>query len=223
MSNYHTGVLAIERSENSKVGSVSATYVAQSTCPGDCPLRDAGCYAEKGPMSIHTGRLNRTRSRARTLASREAKGIDGLSGTRDLRVHVVGDCPTAESAGLVGAAMARYEARSGKRAWTYTHAWKTVSRAAWGNWARVLASCDSLSDVVRARRAGYATALVAGKGTDLFSRLKRAGRAMRTRYGTLVPCPNQVSPKRPTCVDCGLCMRPDWLRKTRTTIVFLEH
>jgi hypothetical protein len=64
------GVIVIERSEDAKLSDpdgfgVSATYVAQQTCPADCPLMDAGCYAETGNVGIHTRRLNQQAKEAR--------------------------------------------------------------------------------------------------------------------------------------------------------------
>lgn len=214
----HNPIIVVERSGNAKTGPVSATYAAQTTCPVSCPLLGHGCYTEKGKMRIHTTRLNRTRRTSQSIAQMESRAIDGLTGKFDLRVHVVGDCPDSASASLISGAMVRFEARSGRQAWTYTHAWRKVARKAWGT-ARVMASCDRPEDIPQAHKRGYATALVARKGSTLFDRLKRTGK----RLGNLVPCPNQTHTSKPTCVDCRLCMRTDWLLKTRTTIAFLEH
>lgn len=66
--------IAIEKSQDRKLsrrGNVSATYAPQQTCPQDCPLLGAGCYAEVGHVGIHTRRLNK---KAQALARRMAKG-----------------------------------------------------------------------------------------------------------------------------------------------------
>ena len=135
------GIVVIERTADAKLSDpngrgMSATYAAQSTCPAGCPLRAAGCYAEgPSPVKYTTWRVNRA-ARVRhvtpaQLAEREAAGIRALSGWRRLRVHVVGDCPSTAAARLVGAAMADHERKRGRAAWTYTHAWRTIARAAW--------------------------------------------------------------------------------------------
>jgi len=49
---------AVEVSDNKKIGPMSATYVSQESCPGDCPHMGNGCFAELGVMAIHTSRLN---------------------------------------------------------------------------------------------------------------------------------------------------------------------
>ena len=121
-----------------------------------------------------------------TIARIEADGIDGLKGNRDLRVHVVGDARTVASAGLIGAAMVRYERRGGFLAWTYTHAWKTVPYSAW-NGARVMASVHSGADVARAHAQGYtATAYAVPE--------RHPSRHAYSIDGvTVIPCPAQWS------------------------------
>jgi len=201
------GVVTVKASKNAKIGEAAATYAAQQTCPSACPLRNAGCYAESGNVRYVTQRLNRTRARPLTIAREEARQIDALPGDRPLRVHVVGDCPTDASARLVSAAMERYTQRSGMPAWTYTHAWRDVKRASWGN-ASVLASCESTADVRKAQRKGYATAIVIdGEGpTD-------------TR---IVKCPAQTH-SDVTCASCRLCMDAPRLHAGRISIAFQVH
>src|SRR5580765_7996477 len=87
--------IAVERSNNSKIGAMSATYATQRTCPKECPLRDEGCYAETGPMGFTTKRLNRAANGSRyhkavayKAAKQEAQAIDALSGAYPLRLHV---------------------------------------------------------------------------------------------------------------------------------------
>src|SRR5262249_36720289 len=38
--------VAVETTDNAKLGKVSATYASQATCPRSCPWFGAGCYAE---------------------------------------------------------------------------------------------------------------------------------------------------------------------------------
>jgi hypothetical protein len=218
------GTTVVERSENAKVGRASATYASQATCPPSCPLLGNGCYAEKSFTGITTRRLGQSPSTPHQLAIDEAKAIDTLTGQLDLRVHVVGDCPTESGARTIGQAMRRHEAKHGRSAWTYTHAWRTVRAKAWQG-ANVLASCDSIADLGKAWKQGYkARALVLRKGTELFDNLKTLGKTITLDNGTrLIPCPNQVSSKKPTCIDCRLCMKPELLARTNSAIAFLEH
>jgi hypothetical protein len=207
-------VIAVEKSDNAKTGPVSATYVSQASCPADCPLRGSGCYAESGPVGIITRRLTRSgEGSPLELARREAQAIGRLSGRRDLRVHVVGDCRTEKAARIVARAMRRHRGKVGMRAWTYTHAWKRVRRTAWED-ASVLASCETVEEVRHARARGYATALV----VDSFATEKAHDVAPGV---CLLPCPNQT--RGVTCERCGLCMDDQRLHRAGLTIGFAAH
>lgn len=209
-------VFAVEVTDGSKLGKVSATYAAQASCPSACVFRDAGCYAEHGPLSmLTTKRLNRaagTEATPESVAIEEAERIDQLTGTRDLRLHVVGDCSTEGAARIVAAAAARYTARGGGRVWTYTHAWRTVPREAWGT-VSVLASCETIADIQAARARGYATSLtVQDHLTD---------KAHTLIDETVLPCPEQT--RGVQCATCRLCTDDARLRDTGRTIAFALH
>lgn len=222
MSDSSISAIAVEESENGKTGKISATYASQKSCPKDCVLRNDGCYAEKSYAGMTTRRLNQSEDTAAAIAKAEAEAIDKLTGKLDLRVHVVGDCKTDKEAKIVSSAMLRHKAKRGKKAYTYTHAWRDVLHASWQG-AAVLASCDSIDDLPLAKARGYATAFVARKGTELFRRFKALGKAAVVDGHKLVPCPYQVSAKKPQCVQCRLCFDAAKLRDIDITILFLEH
>jgi hypothetical protein len=140
------------------------------------------------------------------VARAEADAIDSLSGTRPLRLHVVGDCPTDDAARIVSDAAERYTARGGGRAWTYTHAWRDVVRASWQS-VSVRASCETADDVRAAHARGYDAAIVVDS--------HKSDRAYDVDGIRVVPCPEQTRGR--SCADCGLCMRPG------TTIAFAVH
>ena len=91
-------VYAVEATANPKLGGVSATYVAQQSCPGSCPFLGSGCYAESGFVGGNLVKpLNRGVATAMSrleIAAQEAELIDCLSSGKDLRLHVVGDSTT---------------------------------------------------------------------------------------------------------------------------------
>jgi len=202
---------AVENSGNRKLGGASATYVAQGSCPTTCAFLGAGCYAESGKSGIATRQLARAAAGATpaALARAEAAAIDTLSGRRPLRLHVVGDCATTAAARTVAAAAERYTARAGAPVWTYTHAWRKVSRASWGPVA-VRASVERLEDIPIARARGYAAAIVVDAHPA-------DGRAWTAPDGTrVIPCAEQTRGR--TCTDCRMCWeRPD------VTIAFAAH
>src|SRR5579871_155626 len=179
---------AVESTANGKTGLVSATYASQASCPSDCPLRGGGCYAETAWVGVHTRRLNRSPVKdPAAVAEAEAEAIDALTGDRHLRLHVVGDCPTPAAARAVSAAARRYARRGGRKVWTYTHAWRVVSRADWSG-VSVLASCETPRQVADAHRRGYAAALIVGDHPADGRAYPLAGAG----GFRVVPCPEQT-------------------------------
>ena len=204
-------------SGNSKTGPCSATYAAQASCPPFCPLRRKGCYAESGNVAFTTRRVNAAADAqgadAHAVAVDEAAAIDegAVIPGLPLRIHVVGDCTTPGAAALVAGAARRRVARGGGRAWTYTHAWRDVPRAAWAG-VSVLASVDSVEDIQAARAQGYAPAVVVAAHRE-------DGKPQVAPDGTrLIACPAQT--RGVQCVDCRLCWDADALRDRRMGIAF---
>lgn len=201
MGKVSTAVSIVKASKNGKLGLMSATYASQTTCPDTCALRNSGCYAEGGALKFSTLQRNVAAAgmSAIEVAWLEREGIIKLATGRGphlpLRVHVVGDCTTDEAAAIVGDAMVAYEALTKQPAYTYTHAWRDVSRESWGR-ASVLASCESESDARDAIARGYNVALVvAAHASDRAYNVDGVGK--------IVPCVSQTRGKH--CAECKLC------------------
>jgi len=210
-------------------GNVSASYVPQLTCPGAsktdrviCPLLNDGCYAEFGHVGFTTNRLNSNASkRKRSIAALrvliaylEARAIRALTGLRQFRGHVVGDCPDAKSATLIGSAMVAHERKHGKAAWIYTHWWPIVARSAWQG-ANVLASCNNTSEIAAARARGFGTACVVPPHPT--------NKIYELNGELIVPCPAQFKHngrRIVTCEFCTLCKRPDFLLEHKLSVGF---
>ena len=213
-----TPILAVESSANTKVGNVSATYAPQQTCPKSCPFMGSGCYAESGLVGMQTRKINRmAESEGLTklaLAKMESTAIRKLSGLRPLRLHVVGDATTNQAAKMLSTAAAGYTAKHGSKVWTYTHAWQNVKRTSWGS-VSVLASCESIEAAGIAMLQGYAAAVVVSEHAS--------GTATIAEDGIrIIPCPQQTG-RAANCLECGLCMRADWLHASRSVIQFAAH
>ena len=208
-----TGVSAVEVSQNSKTGKVSATYVAQQSCPSKCPFKGSGCYAESNMVGMQTRRLNRARQSAAKIARAEAKGIRELTGRFPLRLHVVGDCKTEDAAKVVSAAADEHRAKFGNPVWTYTHAWREVARASWGQ-VSVLASCETVQQTREAMQKGYAAAVVVAEHKQTV--------AWKDQDVTVIPCPEQTG-KSPSCESCKLCWNAGRLRAGKMVIAFAAH
>ena len=212
---------AVEASENGKLGfkTLSTTYAAPASCPASCPfLKSHACYGEYGPIAWQWTRVcgpikKRTLANRLKIAQIEARKIIGLSGTKHLRVHTLGDCATNQTAKIIAKAVEIYMARHGMKAFTYTHAWRDVDRASWGK-VSVIASCELAKDVPLAKARGYATALVIPEHlTD--KRHDHQGLS-------LLPCPQQTG-RSASCKKCLLCLNSERLRRLDITIAFAVH
>ncbi|WP_439627560.1 DUF7227 family protein [Gemmata sp.] len=215
----HPGVIAKAHSLNAKLGRAAATYVARQSCPASCPFRAEGCYAEHDNTRATWDRITAGSAGAGPveLARREAALIDGLPGTRDLRLHVAGDSVTVAGTRAIAAACGRYVERGrgagcDVKVWAYTHAYRTVPRAAWGV-VSVLASCETAADVAAARGRGYAAALVV---PEFGAEAAHAAGGVR-----LLPCPQQTRGR--ACTDCRLCFDDGRLRTAGLVIGFALH
>lgn len=147
---------AYSETRNTKTGKVAATYASMGSCPLTCPFIDKGCYGKTGRVSKHLRDYFGDGSpfeiaQAEALAIRAMQVKVGLP----IRLHIVGDCSSDQMARMVSDAVATwYIGRGGGPAWTYTHAWRDVSRESWGV-VNVLASCETLEEVKQANMRGY--------------------------------------------------------------------
>ncbi len=208
---------AVLHSKNAKVGDVAATYAPISqTCPVSCPLRDNGCYAQSGNVGFKVRRTEEYSAgmNGDTVATLEGDEIADMAlhapRGHALRIHVSGDATTDYRAQQ----MARGALVWNGPVWSYTHAWRTVKRQSWGR-VSVLASCESLADVMAAFKVGYASALVvAHHPAD--------GRAFRTPEGVkVIPCPSQTRDVK--CTECRLCWNASNLIAQGACISFSAH
>jgi hypothetical protein len=218
----------VPSSKNGKIGRegspVSATYASiKGTCPSSCPLKDGGgCYAQYGNVALHVRRIDEavTEEDPRDLARAEAKQIRESFGGgpipdgRPLRIHISGDARTPSAVKELASAAFDWIKRGGGRVWRYTHAWEKVLRLVWGA-VSVLASVESIDDAARARRRGYAVAMVVAEHPA-------DGKAWKDPNGTTwIPCPAQTRDR--ACVDCGLCMNDTALFERNAGITFAAH
>lgn len=205
-----------------------STYASiAATCPGSCPFRDNGCFAQAGASHLTMGKLDRSGRKVRPLSvtlaeadkiahlwQRDGVPQDGARGGRDLRLHVGGDVSCADGAAALAEAAQGYQERGGGAVWTYTHRWRELGRSSWGA-INVFASCESPADVRLAWRRGYEAAVT----VDDF----RGRSAYPLAPGiTAIPCPFEAR-GRVTCVQCRLCLDPRPLRSRQRVIAFAAH
>ena len=206
-----------------------STYVSiASTCPDSCTFKNNGCYAQAGSAHLTMGTLD-LRGRGYTpleVTQGEAAALsamwkqdgrvpqDGARGGRDLRLHVGGDASCRRGARALGDAVAELQRRGLGSAWTYTHRWREIPRAAWGP-ISVLASVETVEDAELAVARGYAPAMT----VEAFPSRRAWRVSPRLR---LIPCPYEAGGSGPTCVQCRLCLDRDLLRMG-SGIAFAVH
>ena len=209
--------------------STTDTSIA-ATCTDRCPFKTSGCYIPAGLTKARAARLDLAAVglTADQVIAQEVELIDLAFGSgriprdgghrgrdgRDLRLHVGGDAGTTRGARLLAGAAARWAARGGGRAWTFTHLWRDIPRAAWGP-ISVLASVESHDDIEVARKAGYAAAIVVPELTS-----KKPFSLPGSTF-KIMPCPAEKAGK--TCVTCRLCLDADKLIASDLAIAFEAH
>lgn len=228
-------VTYVRGSKNGKIGSVrnpkarvDSTYVSiEASCPSTCPLKESGeCYGKQGHVGFTERRLSKgaDSSLALEAAKQHAAAMDaaygggpvpqdGAQGGRDLRLRTIGDATTTEAARLESDAVERLKARGLGAAWGYTHAFRTVTRNAWGR-VSILASVDAPSQASEAYAAGYAPAV--------YLAAFPSEKAFELDGHKWIPCPAQTRDDT-GCADCRLCMNAEKLFERRTGIAFAAH
>jgi len=212
-------------------GRVAATYASIDATCGPCPLKGDGCYAQAGRVAFTVRRLDAAASERNVTpeqaATEERAAIggtfgggpvprDGERGGRDLRLHVSGDAATSGAARQLGRAAQEWKARGGGEVWTYTHAWRAVSRWYWGPAVSVLASCESPADADAARRQGYTPAVIVAEFPAASGPFTLPGSGIKW-----LACREQA--EGVPCSQCRLCMAGDRMARKGLGIAFQAH
>ena len=103
--------------------------------------------------------------------------------------------------------------RHGRKAFSFTHAWRDVNRESWGK-VSILASCETSDGVRKAQERGYATALIVAD--------HKQDTAYEHEGLKLIPCPEQTG-RCNSCAECKLCMNDSKLKASGVTIAFKAH
>jgi len=216
---------------NSKLGpGMAATYSAFSTCPETCSIREQ-CYGRFGFLAVNRtfGAMHQAGERRtpEEIAIQEADEIRKLPADRPLRIHVVGDCKTKESAEILAEAtedyLKRAESKLGKRfarlniaIFGYTHAWRDIPRESWGE-ISILASCESPSACLEAMERGYPAAVILPHDESP----RESVRFYKTLGIKLRPCLHDL--RGIPCRACGACMDADRLLEHGLVIGLRAH
>ena len=110
-------VTVLNKTRSSKVGNVAVTYAPIQSCPTSCRFLNNGCYAQTGNCAWTTRKLSSASKskevyRPKNIALEEYKGILELPGDKPLRLHISGDCRTAEAARILSSAAKIYRQKN---------------------------------------------------------------------------------------------------------------
>jgi len=180
-------------SKDAKTGEVPVSYSPKETCPGSCSLKEGGCYAW-GLFYLKSlgGKISDGRIELRSLTD----ALKKIKSTAKIARHrvagdIVGDvpetieeCKTIKNAGLINIG--------------YTHNWRSNEAQPLKEYFR--ASCQTVGDVLDARKMGWAATLIVPPGTGKRVTLPNEEVAYK--------CPARhdvVGEKDITCNTCTLC------------------
>jgi hypothetical protein len=120
------------KSSNGKVGPIPVSTISKETCPDSCSLKEDGCYAEYGPITIIWKALSSTapgaiwrNSRGHSFQSltwsQYCAKVAELPDGQAWRHGQAGDLPGIGDAIDRDALRRLVKANRGKRGWTYSH------------------------------------------------------------------------------------------------------
>ncbi len=198
-------------SNDKKIGPVVASYSSKSTCPDSCNLKDGGCYAwGLFYLNILSKKIESASFQNKDLKSSLMKRSHSA---RIVRHRVAGD--------IVGDAQQTLEEclyieQNKLINIGYTHNWRDREAQPLKRWFR--ASCQSIDELIEARKKGWATTII------MDSAAIKAKKFALPNGEMAYVCPARIGEpgkKDITCNDCTLCRVDD---KTRDkTVVFEAH
>lgn len=203
---------------NDKLGDrvVTTTLPILATCPSTCahhPASGNTCYAYFGHMRSNQHRLERQGSTPEGIIEREVSFVSSLMKGTLTRLHVAGDFVSQGHLSKVVAAVKR----SGVRAWSYTHRWRSLKPKAG---ISLLASVENTEDMLAAHKRGFPVARVVSEHRSAAAYELHAPDGSPTGF-TGIPCPEQT--KGVKCQDCQLCLKGEWLHSSKRVILFAPH
>jgi hypothetical protein len=107
------------KSANAKTGPIPVSTSSADTCPGSCPFKKQGCYADSGPLALHWAKV--TAGDRGMPWSEFCDVIAALPADQLWRMNQAGDLPgIGESVDPVALGQL-VAANAGRRGFTYTH------------------------------------------------------------------------------------------------------
>jgi hypothetical protein len=207
------------KSSNNKVGPIPVSTISAETCPDSCPLKNDGCYADYGPLSIIWRALSSTAPGAVWHNSRGHEfqsltwndycaKVAELPDGQAWRHGQAGDLPGVGDKIDTRALRKLVKANAGKRGWTYSH--KPVIGNARNAAAIAAANADGFTVNLSANSLAEVDKLVALGIAPVAMVLPaevHGKQDIHTAKGTrVVVCPATYRDDV-TCADCMLCQK----------------
>ena len=235
-----TGFVALtKKSRNIKTGPIPVSTSGKETCPNSCPLKDAGCYADGGPMAIFWQKV--TEKKAGLAYDTFLTDVTALPDDQLWRHNQEGDLQADPMNGAdinLGALCDLTKANTGKRGFTYTH-FDTLNNTS-NREAIELANKQGFTDNVSGNDFDQADKLAESKAGPVVSIAPIAyGRKSEKKIWTeslaeyktrlqdlpshtkagqkISPCPATYLDTN--CLDCGLCQK----QNRKVLVVFPAH
>lgn len=199
----------VSRTKDKKTGEIVASYSPKDTCPDSCALKQGGCYA----WGLFYLNVLSSKIKNRTIQIKSLK--EALAARRDdckiVRHRVAGD--------IVGDVPGTLEEckeviKAGLTNIGYTHHWRSEEAQPLKEYFR--ASCETVEDVLEARKNGWAATMIVPKGSPKRMKLPNGETAYKcpARYGV------EGKPDI-TCNTCTLCKVDE--RTADKTVMFEVH
>lgn len=194
------------KSGNAKTGPIPVSTTTFSTCPGACPLKSNGCYAQSGPLGMHWRKVTEGKRGGDFGAFLDQ--IAALPPHTLWRHNQAGDLPGDQITVDATALADLVNANAGKHGFTYTH--YDVLRSADNRRAVAAANAGGFTVNLSGNDMAHADALAdtgAGPVVVILPASVEGRQNLATPAGRrVVVCPATYLDDT-SCATCGLCQR----------------
>ena len=190
------------------------------TCPGVCPFKGSGCYAEGGPLAWHWDKINN--KKIGTNYNDLLNSLSSLPKNTKVRLWQMGDMPGCNNNIHLGKTRKLVQVCKGLKAFGYTH--KPMDRKnnikaireCNKNGITINISANSLKHVDKLLKYRLPIVTALPKDIDV--------KNIRTKKGKkVIVCPAELSDKI-TCNTCGGSKGPLCYRRNRNYVIgFVAH
>lgn len=192
------------KSRNEKVGPIPVSTTEAKSCPGDCPFKKSGCYADGGPLALFWGKVSR--GDAGVSWGEFCGQVAALPEGQLWRHNQAGDLPTVDGVNIDNVEMAQLlVANQGRKGFTYTH-----HNPAQGFNGKIIKAANEQGFTVNLsgnnlKHADTLAALNIGPVVAVVD-VDHPEKSTTPEGRAVVVCPEQTG-KAKSCAECKLCQK----------------